>query len=49
MKVNFLAQEHRREPLKTDKQLGLCDPEGEMCAYSTTEQSKPKGFVFRCH
>ncbi len=42
MKVNFLAQEHRREPMKSDLLLGLCDPEGEQCAYSTTEHGIDK-------
>ena len=42
MKVNFLAQEYRREPMKTDELLGLCDPEGERCAYSTTEHREDK-------
>ncbi len=42
MKVNFLAQEHRREPLKSDLLLGICDPVGERCAYSTTEHGEDK-------
>lgn len=42
MKVNFFALEHRREPMKTDKVLGLCDPKNELCAYSTTEHGKDK-------
>lgn len=42
MKVNFFAQKYRREPMKTDKVLGLCDPIGERCAYSTTERGEDK-------
>ena len=42
MKINFLAKEHWREPLKRDILLGLCDPEGERCAYSTTEHGREK-------
>lgn len=37
MKVNFFALEYRKEPLKQDGILGICDPEGERCAYTTTE------------
>lgn len=36
MKVNFFAQQHRREPVKCDKVLGVCDPDGVACAYTTT-------------
>lgn len=36
MKVNFFAQQYRREPERTDTELGICDPEGEACAYTTT-------------
>ena len=38
MKVNFFAQEHRKEPVKQDVLLGICDPEGEQPAYTSTEQ-----------
>ena len=37
MKVNFFSQDYRVEPEKTDKVLGICDPEGEACAYTPTE------------
>lgn len=42
MKVNFFAQEHRKEPLKQDPLLGICDPEGELPAYTTTEHGADK-------
>ena len=42
MKVNFLAQEHRREPVKQDPLLGICDPDGELPAYTTTERGADK-------
>lgn len=35
IKVNFLSQEHRCEGVKRDKLLGICDPEGEIPAYTT--------------
>jgi hypothetical protein len=38
MKVNFLALEHRREPEKNDVELGVCDPDGELYAYTTTDK-----------
>lgn len=37
MKVNFFALQYRREPLKNDKLLGVCDPVGEACAYTTSD------------
>ena len=42
MKVNFFAQKYRREPEKQDVMLGICDPDGELPAYSTTEHGKDK-------
>lgn len=42
MKVNFLAQEHRKEPVKQDPLLGICDPDGELPAYTTTERGADK-------
>lgn len=42
MKVNFLAQEHRKEPVKQDSLLGICDPDGELPAYTTTERGADK-------
>ena len=42
MKVNFFALQHRREPEKQDVLLGICDPEGEQCAYTTTEHGLEK-------
>ena len=41
-KVNFFAQEHRKEPVKQDELLGICDPEGESPAYTTTEHGDDK-------
>lgn len=42
MKVNFFAQEHRKEPVKQDSLLGICDPDGERPAYTTTEHTTDK-------
>lgn len=42
MKVNFFAQEHRREPVKQDLVLGICDPAGEEPAYTTAEHGADK-------
>lgn len=42
IKVNFFAQKHRREPEKQDLVLGICDPDGEACAYTTTEHGPDK-------
>lgn len=39
MKVNFFAMEHRREPIKQDSLLGICDPEGEKYAYTTSDKN----------
>lgn len=36
-KVNFLSQAHRCEEVKYDKVLGICDPEGESPAHTTSE------------
>lgn len=36
-KVNFLSQAHRCEEVKYDKVLGICDPEGERPAHTTSE------------
>lgn len=36
-KVNFLSQEYRLEAVKYDKLLGICDPEGEVPAYTSPE------------
>lgn len=38
-KVNFLSQGYRCEPVKSDAILGICDPEGEKSAYTTTDAS----------
>lgn len=35
-KVNFLSQAHRCEEVKYDKVLGICDPEGERPAHTTS-------------
>ena len=37
MNINFFAQEYRLESIKQDTLLGICDPEGERPAYTTTE------------
>ncbi|MCD7923888.1 MAG: hypothetical protein LUI85_04005 [Bacteroides sp.] len=41
-KVNFLSLEYRCESLKHDKILGICDPEGESPAYTTTDEGTDK-------
>lgn len=38
-KVNFLSQVYRREEVKYDKLLGICDPEGEVPAYTSSVNS----------
>lgn len=38
MRVNFFAQQYRLEPVKQDVLAGLCDPEGERPAYSTSDR-----------
>lgn len=35
---NFFNSDFFREPEKTDSLLGICDPEGEDCAYTTTDR-----------
>lgn len=35
-KVNFLSRTYRCEAVKRDKVIGICDPEGELPAYTTT-------------
>ena len=42
IKVNFFAQQHRKEPVKSDAIIGICDPEGEIPAYTTTEHGDDK-------
>ena len=42
MKVNFFAQEHRKESVKQDPLLGICDPDGEQPAYTTSEHGADK-------
>lgn len=42
MKVNFFAQQYRKEPLKKDAVLGICDPDGEFPAFTTTEHGCDK-------
>lgn len=39
--VALLSLNHRIEPPKTDALLGLCDPEGEQPAYSTSTKDGP--------
>ena len=51
MKVNFLAREHQKESLRQDAVVGICDPEGEQCAYTTTEHGHDKwcATIKNCH
>ena len=42
IKVNFFALEHRKEPVKRDFFLGICDPDGEDPAYTTSEHGCDK-------
>lgn len=41
MACNFFLKKYRREPEKTDVLLGICDPKGEQCAYTTKDSNCP--------
>lgn len=41
-KVNFLSKAYRCEEIKYDKELGICDPEGETPAYTTVVHETEK-------
>ncbi len=41
MAHNFFDRQYYSEPEKSDIVLGICDPEGESCAYTTTDTSSP--------
>lgn len=43
--VAFLSPKYRTEPVKTDRLLGVCDPEGEQPAYSTSATNGPDRWV----
>jgi len=43
--VALLSPNYRTEPYKTDSRLGLCDPEGESPAYSTSTETGPDKWV----
>ena len=44
-RVNFLAKEYRLEPVRNEEMIGICDPEGERPAYSTSVKNSPDKWV----
>ena len=44
-RVNFLAKEYRLEPVRNEEMIGICDPEGERPAYSTSDKNSPDKWV----
>lgn len=44
-RVNFLAKEYRLEPERNEEKIGICDPEGERPAYSTSDENSPDKWV----
>ena len=44
-RVNFLANAYRLEPVRNDKEAGICDPAGEKPAYSTADKDSPDKWV----
>lgn len=40
-RVNFLANAYRLEPVRNDKEAGICDPAGEKPAYSKLIRTLP--------
>lgn len=44
-RVNFLANAYRLEPVRNDKEAGICDPACEKPAYSTADKESPDKWV----
>ncbi len=44
-RVNFLANAYRLEPVRNDELVGVCDPAGEIPAYSTADKNSPDKWV----
>ena len=42
---HFLANDYRLEPVRNDKEAGICDPAGEKPAYSTADKDSPDKWV----
>ena len=44
-RVNFLAREYRLEPVRNEEKIGICDPDGERPAYTTSDENSPDKWV----
>lgn len=44
-RVNFLANAYRLEPVRNDKEAGICDPACEKPAYSTADKDSPDKWI----
>ena len=49
MKHNFFDAKFFKEEIKTDQLLGICDPEGDSCAYTSSERNGPDSWCATIH